>query len=97
MKDTREQWKEIISNYHQDYEWSNDNSWVKEQADLFEAVESEDISDELYTNCRELAYSSQNLGFIQGMHFALEFMGIISEDKNKELLQKALTILEQDT
>ena len=44
---------------------------------------------------RDSAYSAQNLGFVQGMNFALDIMRISGKDENREVLEKIIESIEK--
>ncbi|UKI17092.1 MAG: hypothetical protein L6V87_04575 [Ruminococcus sp.] len=50
---------------------------------------------ELTAQINEYAYSAQNLGFVQGMNFALDIMRISGKDENREVLEKIIESIEK--
>lgn len=83
---------EWISDYQDDYEFPATNKWVadcrKKENNLM------DLTEKLETAYTEAIYSAQNLGFVQGIHFAYDIMEITESGKNRELLNQLLDILE---
>lgn len=83
---------ELISDYQDDYEFPVTNKWIAEHNKKENNLV--DLAGTLETAYTEAIYSAQNLGFVQGIHFAYDIMEITESGKNRELLDKLLNILE---
>ena len=84
--------KQLICDYQETDESESEIEIVKERDSEMERMEN--ILCEANDLYHKIAYDSQNLGFVQGMKFALDIMTMSGEGKNKELLNKLIDALE---
>lgn len=86
--------EEIMINFQNDYEADNaQNHWVKtykEQKERLIQLQEEEY--ELQANVIDDAH---DLGFVEGVRYALNIMDMTDAGKNKELLKRLLNILEK--
>lgn len=87
--------REIMVAYQEKYEMDRSNIWLKENSNQLENIEK--LSGEIYEKLHEYSYAAQNLGFVQGMNFALDVMNISGTGENKEQLEKFLRSIELNT
>lgn len=85
--------RQIMVDYEEDYESNNDNMWKKEFFRNGKCID--ETANELTAQINEYAYSAQNLGFVQGMNFALDIMRISGKDENREVLEKIIESIEK--
>ena len=85
--------EEIMINFQNDYEADNAQThWVKtykEQKERLIQLQEEEY--ELQANVIDDAH---DLGFVEGVRYALNIMDMTDAGKNKELLERLLNILE---
>ena len=62
--------RQIMVDYEEDYENKQENMWKKEFFKYCKCID--ETTNELTAQINEYAYSAQNLGFVQGMNFALD-------------------------
>lgn len=84
--------QQILCDYQEEYESNNDNMWKKEFFRNGKCID--ETANELTAQINEYAYSAQNLGFVQGMNFALDIMRISGKDENREVLEKIIESIE---
>ena len=86
--------EEIMINFQNDYEADNAQTpWVKtykEQQERLIQLQEEEY--ELQANVIDDAH---DLGFVEGVRYALNIMDMTDAGKNKELLKRLLNILEK--
>lgn len=71
-----ERLRAIMTDYQEDHELDRDNPWYKEVEAKREAFEK--TLDDIYEAVREYSISSQNLGFVQGVQFAMDVIDMKS-------------------
>lgn len=84
--------QQILCDYQEDYEGDKENVWKKEFIKSAKRVEK--ITNQLSDSVSDYAYFAQNLGFVQGMNFALDLMKISGKDKDHEVLEKLIDSIE---
>ena len=85
--------RQIMVDYEEDYENKQENMWKKEFFKYCKCID--ETTNELTAQINEYAYSAQNLGFVQGMNFALDIMRISGKDENREVLEKIIESIEK--
>lgn len=85
--------EEIMINFQNDYEVDNAKThWVKTYKERKERlIQLQEEECELQANVIDDAH---NLGFVEGVRYALNIMDMTDAGKNKELLERLLNILE---
>lgn len=84
--------KSIMCDFQEDYECDVDNPWVKTVSDNHD--KAEDTIGTLNNIFRDAMYDAQNLGFVQGMRYAMNIMNMVDNGENKDKLNKLIELLE---
>lgn len=73
--------KSIIEAFSEDFELNKQNPWVKANDKAIQVV---DIKlNDMENDIREAIYAAQELGFVEGMNFALHICNASVEQSNK--------------
>lgn len=82
--------KSIIEAFCEDFELNNQNQWVKayNKANAVIDIKLNDMENDI----REAIYAAQELGFVEGMNFALHICNATAEQssKTKEIISSLL-------
>lgn len=85
--------EEIMINFQNDYESDNAQThWVKIYKERKERLIQ--LQEEEYELQANVIDDAHDLGFVEGVRYALNIMDMTNAGKNKELLERLLNILE---
>ena len=85
--------EEIMINFQNDYESDNAQThWVKTYKERKERLIQ--LQEEEYELQANVIDDAHDLGFVEGVRYALNIMDMTDAGKNKELLERLLNILE---
>ena len=90
-----EKLKRIMIDYQEDYECDEvhkDGYWIKERNK--NVKEFNEHCDSLSSQFQDALYEAENLGFVEGLSFALDLMMMTDKGENRVLVEKVRDILE---
>ena len=87
--------EEIMISFQDDYETDNAQThWVKTYKERKERLIQ--LQEEEYELQANVIDDAQDLGFVEGVRYALNIMDMTDAGKNNELLERLLNILERE-
>lgn len=90
---------QIMEDYQQDFETEqNKHPFVSacEAAKKKSVNLLSDFEESMVESLHDMITAAVNMGFVEGVQFAIDVMDIADTGKNKELLQRFLEIMRQD-
>jgi len=90
---------QIMEDYQQDFEMEQDKHPFVSACEAAKKTSINLLSDfegSMFESLHNMITAAVNMGFIEGVQFAIDVMDIADTGKNKELLQRFLEIMRQD-
>lgn len=85
--------KDMMTDYQENFEKNKEHPFV--QAFNQSEENTAKITQALDAAVHEQVYSALNMGFVEGISFALDVMDIYGTGKNRELLEQLLQIMNE--
>lgn len=89
------QLEQIILDYQDDFEADSEHKkgyWLRKREEAIESFDEKCKT--ISTDFEQALYEAENLGFVQGLSFALDLTMMTDKGENRELVEKVRNVME---